>query len=62
MGIIFKQQTAFSEEARANTMFLERTLDYTSERLEESVRKFVLREDGVLTGLVNKCEVLKAFL
>ena len=51
-----------SEEARENTMFLGRTLDYTSERLEESLRKFLLREDGLLTGLMYKCEVLKAFL
>ena len=53
---------AVSEEARENTMFLGRTLDYTSERLEESLRKFLLREDGLLTGLMYKCEVLKAFL
>jgi len=58
----FRQQTAFSEEARANTMFLGKTLDYTAQRLEESVRKFLLREDGLFSGFVNKCEVLNVFL
>jgi len=62
MGIIFKQQTAVSEEARANRVFLWRTLDYTSERLEEDLRKILLREDGLLTGLVKKYKLLKAFL
>ena len=41
---------------------LGRTVDYTVERLEESVGSFLLREFGLLTGLLNKCEVLKAFL
>jgi len=43
-------------------MFLERTLDYTAESLEDSLWKLLLREDGLLTGMVNKCEVLKEFL
>jgi len=43
-------------------MFLRRTVDYTAEHLEESLRKFWLTEDGLLTGLMNNCEVLKAFL
>jgi len=29
-----------SDAARENTVFLERTLDYTAERLEESLRTF----------------------
>jgi hypothetical protein len=62
MGIIFKTQTAVNEEARANRVFLERNLDYTAELLEETVREFLLRRDGLLTGLVNKCEMLKVFL
>jgi hypothetical protein len=61
MGIIFKQQTAVSEEASANRVFLGRTLDYRAERLEVALRKILLREDGLLIGLVYKCEVLKAF-
>jgi len=32
MGIIFKQQTAVSAEARANRVFLGRNLGYTAER------------------------------
>ena len=43
-------------------MFWGRTLDYTAECLEESVRRFLLREDGLLSGLVKKGEVLIAFL
>jgi hypothetical protein len=62
MGIIFKQQTAVSEEASANMMFLGSTLDYRAERLEVALRKILLREDGFLTGLVNKCEVLNVLL
>ena len=62
MGIISKQQPAVSEEAGTNTMFLGRTLHQTEERLEESVGIFLLLEDGLLTGLVNKREVLKVFL
>jgi hypothetical protein len=62
MRIILIQQRAVSGEASANTLFWGRTVDYTAECLAESVRKFLLREDGLLTGLVNKCEVLKAFL
>lgn len=62
MVIVFKQQRAVSEEARANKLFLERALDYKAERLEESLRKFLLREDGLLNGVVNKCEMPKAFL
>jgi len=38
--MIFKQQAALSEEARADTVYLGRTLDYTAERLEESVGNF----------------------
>jgi hypothetical protein len=45
-----------------NTEFLGRTLDYTAERLEESLHTFLLPKDGLLTGLVNKCEELKVFL
>jgi len=59
---ICKQQTAVSEEARENTMFLGRTVDYTAEHLEESLRMFCLPDEGLLSGLMNKCEVLKAFL
>ena len=62
LGINFIQQRDVREEGRANTMFLGRTLDYTAESLEESVWKLLLREDGLLTGMVNKCEVLKGFL
>ena len=51
-----------SEEARENTMFLRQTVDYAAEHLEESLRKFWLRGGGLLTGLMNNCEVLKAFL
>jgi len=61
MWIIFKQQTAVCEEARVNTVFLRRTLHYTAECVEQSVGNILLREDGLLTGLVNKCEVLKVF-
>jgi len=62
LGINFIQQRDVREEGRANTMFLERTLDYTAESLEDSLWKLLLREDGLLTGMVNKCEVLKEFL
>jgi hypothetical protein len=62
MGIIFKQQAAVSEKARSNRVFLGRTLDYRAERLYVALRNILLREDGLLTGLVNKCEVLHAFL
>jgi hypothetical protein len=62
MGKMFKHQTAVSEEARANTVFLGSTLDYTAERLEECLWRFLLRVDGLLTGLVNKCDVLKTLL
>jgi hypothetical protein len=51
-----------SEEARENTMFLGRTVDYTAEHLEESLRKFCLPDECLLSGLMNMCEVLKAFL
>jgi len=53
MGIIFKQQTAVSEKASANPMFLGRTLDYIAERLEESLWKILLREGRLLTGLMK---------
>jgi hypothetical protein len=62
MGIFLKHQTAVSEKVRTNTEFLERTLHYTAERLEESVRKFLFQEGGLLTGLMKKREVLKTFL
>ena len=51
-----------SDEARENTIFLGRTVDYTAERLEESLRKFWLRGGGMLTGVMDMSEVLKAFL
>jgi hypothetical protein len=35
MGINFKQQSAVSEEARANTRILKRNLGYTAQRLED---------------------------
>ena len=52
MGIIFKQQTDVSEEARANRVFWGRTVDYTAERLEVSVWRFLLPEEVLITGLV----------
>jgi hypothetical protein len=62
MGIIFKQQRAVSEEGSANRLLLGKTLGYTAQSLEESLREFLLREDGLLTGLVNQCRMMKAFL
>jgi hypothetical protein len=54
MGIIFKQQTAVREGARASRVFLVRTLHYRAERVEVAVRNVLLREGGLLTGLL-KC-------
>jgi len=34
-------------------MFLGRTLDYIAQRLEESLWKILLREGGLLTGLMK---------
>jgi hypothetical protein len=48
--------------ARVNGVFLVRTLHYRAERLEVAIRNVVLREGGLLIGLVKKCEVLKAIL
>jgi len=48
MGIIFKQQTAVSEESRPNSVFLGINILYTAERLEESLRKLLLCEDGLV--------------
>ena len=54
MGTISKQQRAVSEETSANTVFLGRTMDYGTERLEESLRKLVSQKDGLLTCLMKK--------
>jgi hypothetical protein len=62
MGIIFKHQAAVNEEARENSVFLGRTLYYTAERLEESLRKILLREEGFVTGLLNKSAGLNSIL
>jgi hypothetical protein len=43
-------------------LFLGKTLGYTAQRIEESLMKFLLWEDGLLTGLVKKCRMMKAFL
>ena len=48
MGIIFKKQTAVSQEARWNSAFLGINIFYTAERLEESLRKLLLCEDGLV--------------
>jgi len=48
MGIIFKQQTAVSEEATGNRVFLGINIFYTAERLEATLQKLLLCDDGLV--------------
>jgi hypothetical protein len=59
--LTFKQKITVSEEASANTV-LGRNFILHNRTFRRVSIEFFVAKDGFLTGLMNKCGVLKAFL